>query len=207
MSLVKLSWHRRPVSDKLIKCSYIIDQMTANVATFATPNPTLADVEAAKDDLGAKAVAAEAGGHALTYAKNEAEKVLDQLMSQLASYVQNTSGGDASIILLSGMDVRKEPSPVPPPEQVQNLDAYPTRTQGLVQLTWDTLGNGYYYQVEIWEEDDAGNGFWNKITVSSKSKYTVSDLTTGTVYRFRVAGIGRDDALGAFSQEASSVAP
>ncbi len=207
MSQVKLEWYRRPVSDKLIKCSYIIDQMTANVATFATPNPTLADVEAAKDDLGAKAVAAEAGGHALTFAKNEAEKALDQLMSQLANYVQNISGGDAGIILQSGMDVRKEPSPVPPPEQVQNLDGFPTRTQGEIQLNWTPLGNQYYYQVEMWVEDDAGDGFWDKIAVTSRSKYLVTGLTTGKVYRFRVAGIGRNDELGAYSQEASSVAP
>lgn len=206
MSLVKLDWQRKPVSEKLIKCSYIIDQMTANVVTFATPNPALADVTAAKDDLGAKAVAAQAGGYALTFAKNEAEKVLDQLMSQLASYVQNISGGDAGIILLSGMEVRKEPSPLPLPGQVENLDAYPTRTQGEIQLTWDTLGSEYYYQVEMWQED-AGDGFWDKLAVVSKSKYTVTGFTTGTVYRFRVAGIGKNDELGPYSQEASSVAP
>lgn len=207
MSLVKLDWQRKPVSEKLLKCSYIVDQMTANAATFVTPNPDLAAVSAAKDDLASKAIAAQAGGYALTYAKNEAEQVLDQLMSQLASYVQNISGGNAGIILQSGMEVRKEPAPLPTPVQVENLDAFPTRAQGEIQLNWDPLGADYYYQVEMWQEDDAGNGFWDKIAVVSKSKHAVTGLVTGTVYRFRVSGIGKNDELGPYSQEASSVTP
>jgi hypothetical protein len=44
MALVKLDWYRRTVSDKLLKTEYIIQQMDVNAATFATPNPALADV-------------------------------------------------------------------------------------------------------------------------------------------------------------------
>jgi hypothetical protein len=206
MALVKLEWHRRSVSDKLLKTEFIIQQMTTNAATFATPNPALADVEAAKGDLAAAAVNAQAGGVALTLAKNEAEDALDDLIKQLASYVQNISGGDESIILEAGMDVRKLPSPLPPPPQVENLDAYPTRTQGEVQLNWDPLGRSYFYQIEMYLEEDAG-GSWSKLAVSSKSKFLVTGLTTGAVYQFRVAGIGRNDEMGPYSQDASSVAP
>lgn len=206
MALVKLEWSRRTVSDKLLKTQFIIQQMTANIATFATPNPPLVDVEAAKDALADAAVNAQAGGVALTLAKNNAENALDELISQLSSYVQNISGGDGAIILQAGMDVRKEPSPIPTPEQVQNLDAFPTRTEGEVQLDWDPLGRNYFYQVEMFVEDD-DTGFWSKLTVSSKSKFSVTGLSTGTVYRFRVAGIGRNDEIGAYSQEATSVAP
>ena len=207
MALVKLDWQRRTVADKLLKSEFITQQMSINAATFATPNPALADVDAARTDLSKTAVAAQAGGVALTLAKNEAETKLDQLISQLGAYVQNISAGDEAIILQAGMDVRKTPSPQPPPEQVQNLDAFPTRSAGQIQVGWDSLGKGAYYQVEMYIDDDAGNGFWDKLTVSSKSKYLVTGLTTGTVYRFRVAGIGRNDEIGPFSQEASSVAP
>lgn len=207
MALVKLEWYRRPVSDKLLKSEFIVQQMTLNATTFVTPNPTLADIDAARIDLSKAAVAAQAGGVVLTLAKNEAEAKLDKLISQLASYVQNVSGGEESIILQAGMDVRRAPSPLPTPPIVKNLDAAPTRTQGEIQLKWDTLGSSYYYQVEMYVEDDAGNAFWNKIAVQSKSKFLVTGLTTGKVYRFRVAGVGKDDEIGPFSQEASSVAP
>lgn len=181
--------------------------MTLNAGTFVTPNPTLADVDTARTDLSKAAVAAQAGGMALTFAKNEAEKKLDQLINQLVAYVQNISGGEESIILQAGMEVRKTPSPLPTPGPVQNLDAFPTRSAGQIQLTWDTLGGNIFYQVDMYVSDDEGNGFWDKLTVSSKSKYLVTGLTTGKVYRFRVAGIGRNDEMGPFSQEASSVAP
>jgi len=180
--------------------------MTANIATFATPNPPLVDIEAAKNALADAAVNAQAGGIELTLAKNNAEDVLDDQITQLSSYVQNISGGDPAIILQAGMDVRKEPSPIPTPEQVQNLDAFPTRTEGEIQLDWNPLGRNFFYQVEMFVEDD-DTGFWSKLTVSSKSKFLVTGLSTGTVYRFRVAGIGRNDEIGAYSQEATSVAP
>ena len=111
MALVKLDWQRRTVADKLLKSEFITQQMTFNAATFATPNPALADVDAARTDLSKAAVAAQAGGLALTLAKNEAETKLDQLISQLGAYVQNISAGDEAIILQAGMDVRKTPSP------------------------------------------------------------------------------------------------
>jgi len=206
MALVKLEWSRRSVSDKLLKTQFIIQQMTANIATFATPNPPLVDIEAAKNALADAAVNAQAGGIELTLAKNNAEDVLDDQITQLSSYVQNISGGDPAIILQAGMDVRKEPSPIPTPEQVQNLDAFPTRTEGEIQLDWNPLGRNFFYQVEMFVEDD-DTGFWSKLTVSSKSKFLVTGLSTGTVYRFRVAGIGRNDEIGAYSQEATSVAP
>lgn len=206
MALVKLEWSRRTVSDKLLKTRFIIQQMTANIATFANPNPSLADVDTANSELAIAAVNAQAGGPALTLAKNNAEVALDNLIAQLSSYVQNISAGDAAIIISAGMDVRKDPSPIPNPPPVQNLDGFPTRSQGEVELNWDSLGRNYFYQVEMYMED-GDTGFWDKLVVSSKSKFLVTGLTTGKVYRFRVAGIGRNDEIGPYSQEATSVAP
>ncbi|MBL4587132.1 MAG: hypothetical protein JKX84_08775, partial [Flavobacteriales bacterium] len=130
MATVKLNWNRKTVPQKMVTGGFVVQQMTLNVTVFATPNPDLVTVDAALSDLADKTVAAEAGGYLLTFDKNEAEKVLDDLISQLMSYVQNVSGGDEAVILLSGMEVRKSPSPVPPPLQVENLDAFPTRNQG-----------------------------------------------------------------------------
>lgn len=209
MAQVKLGWDRKTVADKLIKADYIAQQMTDNVATFATPLPTIEDVTNAIGALRNAAIAAEAGGYALTFAKNEAETSLDQLISQLMSYVQNVSAGDPEVILLSGMEVRRDPQPTPVPLQVQNLNALPSRAQGSIDLNWDALDRRAIYQLEQWidpEEDDQ-TGFWSKVATPSKSKYTVDNLTTGKVYRFRVAGIGTDDRIGPYSQEATSVAP
>lgn len=50
------------------------------------------------------------------------------------------------------------------------------------------------------------NGYWSKVSLPSKSKFTVDNLSTGTVYKFRVAALGTNDRIGAFSQDASSVA-
>lgn len=209
MAQVKLSWSRKTVPEKLIKGDYIVQLMTDNVAIYATPNPALADVTAAIINLRKSAIDAEAGGYALTFSKNQAEIALDHLISQLMSYVQNASDGNADNILLSGMEIRKAAQPTPDPTQVMNLDAFPSRTQGHIDLNWDTLGDRYIYQVERWVdgEDESDTGFWDKVATPSKSKYTATGLETGKVYRFRVAGIGSNDRLGPYNQDATSVAP
>lgn len=207
MATVVLNWNRRSVPDKLLKAQYILAQMTQNAVDFPTPSPTLAEVNTAVQTLAEATIAAQAGGYALTFAKNEAESALDALMKSLQAYVQNVSGGSEAIIIRSGMDVKRSASPLPDPLQVQNLNAFPTRKQGEVQLTWDVLENVIGYRVERWFEDDAGNGFWDQIAISTKSKFLVTGLSTGTVYRFRVAGLGKDDIVGPYSQEAQSVAP
>lgn len=87
MTLVKLNWGRKTVPQKLIKADFIVQQMTLNVGTYATPLPALSDVATATGNLRTSAIAAEAGGYALIFAKSEREKELDHLISQLMSYV------------------------------------------------------------------------------------------------------------------------
>jgi hypothetical protein len=77
MATVILDWHRKTVDQKLTKGGYVSLQMATNVAEYPTPNPPLADLDAALDDLRKKSISAQAGGYVLTFAKNEAEKVLD----------------------------------------------------------------------------------------------------------------------------------
>jgi hypothetical protein len=206
MATAVLNWSRKTVPEKIIKANFYISQVEINVASFPTPNPSIADLQTATDGLSLAAVQAMTGAHLLVYAKNVAEKTLDDAIKSLQAYVQNVSNGDGGIILQSGMEVKKSPSSLPDPEQVENLNGDPTKKHGEVQLTWDTLENVIGYQVEQWIADDKGDGFWDKIAISTKSKFLVTGLTTGTVYKFRVSGIGKDDVLGAFSQEASSIA-
>ena len=195
------------VPEKLLKVQFIVGQMTENVTDFPTPFPALADVTAANDDLAKKAVAAQAGGYALTFAKNEAEKSLHELMKQLMAYVQNISGSNEALIIKSGFDIKRPSAPLPAPLQVENLSALPSRAQGEILLKWDTLKNVIGYQVELWMEADEGTGFWDELAVTTRSKFTVTGLETGTIYRFRVAGLGKNDVYGPYSQDARSVAP
>ncbi len=207
MATAVLNWNQKTIPERIIRVKFIVMKMTENAAVFVAPNPTLTVVDDATEALAEATVNALAGGYALTYAKNAANDVLHDLMVQLLSYVQNISGGDEGIIIQSGFEVKKTPSPTPNPGQVENLSAVPSLTQGEILLNWDPLKYAKVYQVEMWVEGGDDEGFWNPIATTTKSKYTQTGLDTGTVYRFRVAGIGNDDTFGPYSQEASSVAP
>lgn len=207
MATAVLNWNQKTIPERIIRCKFITKKTGENGADFVTPNPPLLEVEDAIEQLLKATVDALAGGYELTYAKNAANEALHSKMVQLQSYVQNISGGNEGILLKSGFELKKVPTPNPAPGQVENLSAIPSLTQGEILLNWDVLKYTKVYQVEMWTEAENGDGFWNPIATTTKSKFTQTDLATGTVYRFRVAGIGNDDAVGPYSQEASSVAP
>lgn len=207
MAIAVLNWNQKTIPERLIRCKFITKKIGANAVVFVTPNPTLAAVDDDIDTLGDATVNALAGGYELTYAKNTANDALHGKMVQLQSYVQNISDGDEGIILQAGFEVKKSATPSPTPGQVENLSAVPSLAQGEILLNWDVLDYAKVYQIEMWTEADDGQGFWNPITASTKTKFTQTGLATGTVYRFRVAGIGSNDSFGPYSQEASSVAP
>jgi len=207
MAIAVLNWNQKTVPERIIRVKFIVKKMTENAAVFVAPNPPLSEVDEDIETLAEATVNALAGGYELTYAKNTANEVLHGKMVQLQSYVQNISGGDEGIILQGGFEVKKSATPSQTPGQVENLSAVPSLAEGEILLNWDPLKYAKVYQVEMWVEGDDGEGFWNPIATTTKSKFTQTGLVTGTVYRFRVAGIGSSDAFGPYSQEASSVAP
>jgi len=174
----------------------IINKMTGN-ADFSTPQPTLVDMEAKLTEFENMATAAIDGSKAQVYSRNESSKELKTMLRTLANYVSLTADGDGVVILSSGFDVRSDPEPAPPLTNPQDLKASRSSRSGEVDLDWTTVSNALNYQVEFSTIDPIMPAVeWVQSGVSSKSKYSVDNLTVGQFYWFRVKAYGRDDASG-----------
>ena len=189
----------------MTKAGVIEMGMTGN-PNFPTPNPPLSDLTNAKNAFAVAITAAAKGGTELTADKNAKRLVLMDVIRNLSYYVQETSGGDEQIILSSGFEVRKTPEPIGHLPEPQNLSAKVAGIPGMIDLNWRAIYGAGSYVIEINSGDPNDPNGWSIVTSVKKSKATISGLTTGTVYWFRVYGVGAA-GNGDMSDPAKSVAP
>ncbi len=190
MADIKLNLNRLSVPEKIDLAQSIVTDMTGNTA-FPTPVPALAAVTKATDALSDKSQAARSARLAAITATSEqddASTTVDALLTQLASYVQTISNGDADIIRSAGMDVRAAPT------KPTQLDAPVIKTaelgvkSGSVDLSWMPLYSAKTYAVEHTADLTGQTGRSNGADFTRKSG-TVAGLTPGGRFLFRVAGV------------------
>src|SRR5262252_8599723 len=100
MAQIKMNFSRLSVRDKINQVRQNVISMTGN-PHFTTPQPTLALITAAVDELEQAendVQASRQDGKTKTTIRNTKEDGLDRLMSQLVGYVTMVSGGDEAII-------------------------------------------------------------------------------------------------------------
>ena len=207
MPQVKVGTSNMSVLQKIAFAKQVVLDMTGN-AYFTTPAPTLASVTTATTALETGYNAAKAA-YDLAKSKMTAvdplEEALDLLLVKLGNYVFNTSGGDASQIDSSGFSTRDVPSgPIGPLGAPQALVVLASQSAGVVNLSWRKLrgASGYIIQRAV----DAPSLEWTYSVTSTKTKFTMDGLTSGTKYWFRVAGTGAA-SQGDFTEPMAKFAP
>ncbi|MFT4525695.1 MAG: hypothetical protein ACI85F_001850 [Bacteroidia bacterium] len=206
MVKVVLGWSPLTVPQRIIKVRYVVTTTGNNTSTYATPDPPLQDLSDKADELEAAEAAASKGGTNLTVVRNARLDEMTTLMNQFVLYVQTTSLGVAELIVQSGLDVEKERSPWPLPLRVTDLEAAPGGDPGTIALKWGAAKYNKGYIIERWFEDETGkDGKWDFLVNAKRGTHTVTGLTTGKQYRFRVAA-ENSAGQGDYSDEASSVA-
>jgi hypothetical protein len=186
-SVVKLDLHRKTASAKVGFGRNIVTNMTANIATFATPLPSLADVTDATDALETAYTEALDGGLSKTAAKNAAEDVFDTLLTALGNYVDSVAQGDETIILSSGMEVKRQPAPIGIPAQVTSFSAKTGTITGEIVLDWSKVYGAAIYLIYMKAND--GDAF-TLAGESTKSKFTVTGLNSAQRYWFKAVAVG-----------------
>ena len=211
MKKVKLGWTGLSVPNKIIKAIYIRLSIAAHPLTYETPTPTLAEIEAATNALIIAQAQTDKGGIDRTTIRNARLNTLIELMNQLVVYVQLISNGNAVLAGEAGLEIGDDASPWPKCIKVPNLQGNPGANSGTIDTTWDSVKYKKVYVLEMYfeaedkPEGDESKGSWEPIYIDGKPKYTVTGLTTGTVYRFRVAS-SNSAGMGAYSEEISCVA-
>lgn len=190
MSQIKLAVSSISDEDLLTLVETICNCCTGNV-NFPTPNPTLIAMTAAAT-AGRTSLAAELQAHDLAKLKTTERKTtmatLRAMTVQFASYVDNTSAGDAAKIESAGLQVRKTPTPVGPINPPNNLKVLTGPSEGDMRINWTNPKHSV--SCELQQCNGSPTATWESITITTRGKYSVSGLTPGSQYSFRIRAIG-----------------
>jgi hypothetical protein len=207
MPRIKLNLRNLSVPDKVQKGRQIITAMTNN-PNFSNPHPPLSDVTAALATLEqtyALLQGAKADVKAKATTQDDAEGKVDQILAQLAAYVESIAGNDEKIITSAGLATkasRSAPTVLSPP---QGLSATAGDHEGMIDLSWKKVPNARSYTVQI-SPDPPTPESWSHAAIATASNRTIENLASGKRFWFRVAGVGAMGQSG-WSEPATKIAP
>jgi hypothetical protein len=180
--------------------SAIITGMTDNPA-FPAPLVPLPQLAGLQQDFASAKVNARDGGRTATAAKNQARANLMSALRTQASYVQGVARHDFAALVSSGFKVASQnrvPAPLTRPAIAKILNE---RVQELV-LRVTPVANARSYQLQM----QGGAGGWQEAGFFTQARrIVVTNLTSGTNYKFRIRALGGSTGQGDWSDVVSRI--
>lgn len=211
MSLFKLELRSKTPTEKVSLGNTHIAAMgePQAILDFPVPNRMPTDVVyaatvAAVDTTNQAADAAEIAWKQANAARDAAVATFDMQTTARMNYCEATKPGDVTALTGTGLPMKQAPAPAGPLGAPQNLRVSMGDMAGEDDLMWDPLKGAATYLVYSREHLVAGD--WIQAGATTKSKFTVTGLTSGKTYAFRVQGVGKDGP-GPFSDETVKMAP
>lgn len=209
MTKFKLELFKKKPTDKLAMGATHIAAMNGNTNyPVGTRVPSDAQVQTAQDELQTSQSDVEAKEIAWKQAiqvRDAKELAWDTLITARASNCEAVTPDNLGALASTGFPLRSSGGPIGPLPPPADLRAKAGLNEGQIDLRCDTLKGASSYEWECKVHNDL-NAPWTSIKASTASKISVPDLTPGTLYAFRVRGVG-SAGPGAWSDEATERAP
>jgi len=187
MSRIRIGFYNKPVPMQ-IQMSRDIIQKISLAPVFQTPEPPLASITLATDELELAYTASLNNDKTKKALMRTKQKELLALIIRLADYVQNISQGDEMTILSSGFEVRKTPAPVAVPEAPVKVLVKTAVIERQLEVTCKSVKTAKSYVFE-WSLDPVNFKELFGGGIATKPRFTVINLEPGTKYWFRVMAI------------------
>ena len=205
---IKLDLASFTIPDKVQFIRQVVTQMTGT-ANFTTPAPTLASITTKANNLESAFNAQQTAQQAAMTATTNlgtSENAADAAMNSLANYVEETSGGDAAKIQSAGMSTRAPKTPTTSLAAPQNLAVSAGDNDGELDSQWDPVAKAKNYEVQV-SDDPPTSGSWTYAKSTTKSKTTLTGLTSGAKKWVRVRALGPKEIKSPWSDPAVKRVP
>lgn len=208
MAEIQLNLSKMTIVDGLQLGTNLHTGMLAQVATFATPNPTAVAFNTLVANATTDNNLFEAEKIILKTKMNARDAsfaLLQNGMKQWKDYCQNTSS-DPTKWEAVGFSLKGAPATIGALGQVLTLVVTAGDNDGSLDVAWDPLKGALSYEVQISIEPVTGTSWQPKLT-AGKSSATLTGLTSGTRIWVRVRGIGAKNQPGPWSDPAVKTVP
>lgn len=193
MSLLKLDLRNKNVLAKIELGQTHIAAMTGSAdypaATRVPTDAQFAAAQTALDKANGDADEAETAWKAKIRLRDAAEETWDTVFTARATNCEAVTPGNAAALAGAGLPLRGSPPPSAPMGAPQNLRASEGDMDGEIDLMWDRLKGS---ASNVVQHRPQGTTAWVQSGMTKKSRFTVTGLTPGTLYEFRVQGIGNE---------------
>lgn len=178
MSSFKVIAYPNGINDQDLKlhANNVLTSLTGN-ANFPSPYEALTVIAAAISNLSIAIDAQKPGDVASTAAVHAKATEVKACLKVLAIYVWRKAGGDEAIALTSGFDISK-----PATKGIKTFNVKPGKLSGEADLETSSFGSAGY----AWYKSTDPIGTWEVVTFTTVSKTTITGLTPGTKYWFKV---------------------
>jgi hypothetical protein len=156
----------------------------ALLAFFTTPDPPLADVLAAAKDLRLKQEARTQGGTQATGQRDDAFDVLENLLRELAAYVEDKAKNDRDLMLSTGFEVTTA-SHSSPTIVVPGILDIQNPASGKLLFKIESCGAR---ATEIWGRTGTDD-FKHFLTLTDPRAGVVDNLVPGALYDWKVRAL------------------
>jgi hypothetical protein len=174
----------KPVPALVSTTHGIVQAMTGN-AVFASPNPPLATLTGAANDLSTAETAALSRVKGAVAIRNEKRTALETLLKQEAHYVQSVADANpenaVSIIEGAAMNVRKSAARKP-----KAFGAVAGPVSGTAKLSTKSAGARSSYE---WQYSADGGKTWVGAPGTLQAKTVITGLTPGATVQFRYRAV------------------
>jgi hypothetical protein len=208
MAEIQLNLSKMTIDDGLQLAVNLHTGMLANVATFATPNPTAVAFQTLVTNFTNDNNSYEAEKITLKTKQNARDAsfaLMQNGMRQWKAYAENTTS-DSTKWQALGFSLKGQAVPVGPLGQVLTLVLTAGDNDGTLDAAWDPLKGAQSYEVQVSVDPVSGTSWAPKLT-AGKSSATIGGLASGTRMWVRVRGIGANNTPGPWSDPAVKTVP
>ena len=208
MPKFKLDLAKKTPAQKIVLGQNHVTAMTGN-ASFPAANRLPADAAfqtalTALDTAEADVAAKKTAWKQCIATRDAAEAAFDAALTSRASYCEAAQPADDAALASTGLPLRTTPAAIGDLPAPGDLAATVGDNEGEIDLSCDPVSGASSYEWQCRLHAD-GNA-WQAAKNTTTSKITLSSLTPGALYGFRVRAIG-SAGPGAWSDEASKRAP
>lgn len=185
---IKLGLKKKTPEEKL-KLAQLLAKKLENNLHFPPPHPPLVPAVVLANNMVSAYREFISGREDQKPVYKQREKQLDEMLINIANYVEYHAKGNAEIIKSTGLELKGRNNPLgklPAPEQCRVRH---TDKPGELLVKSKPVYGAKAYLIQITETPENYHS-WRIIEGSTRARFIVKNLKSGTKYYFRIAAIG-----------------